>query len=178
MLTVAHVVNVDPDNPRVTVILDGWRIDGTLVSEGQREKLDLALIKIPPQALSPKRRVQTMVPICSGNPGTSQPVVVASMGVVTAATTISTPITSDGQTGTWTNLLNTGYHHGNSGGGVFSPRDGCLWGIINIELSGPSLEDGHFIDLTAFVPAAKITPFLDAYRARLAGTKGGERQTR
>jgi len=169
VLTAAHVVKVDPGNRKVTVLLDGRRRDGTLVPDAQMEKADLALIKLPSEELGDKRRAQAPVAVCTGNPGPSQPVVVASMGTVSNAATISTPITSDLQTGSWTNLLSTGYHHGNSGGGVFDPRQGCLWGIINLELSGPSKTDGRFLDLTAFVPASKIAPFLDEYYRQAIG---------
>ena len=169
VLTAAHVVDVNPDDPKITVVVDGWRIDGAVVQDGQAEteKLDLALVKIDQSVLSERRRAQPAVPVCAANPGPSQPVVVASLGTVTQAATISTPITSDGQTGDWTNLLSTGYHHGNSGGGVFSPGRGCLWGIINLELSGPV--EGRFVDLTAFIPATKIAPFLSLYRTRPNG---------
>ncbi|MDR3438048.1 serine protease [Telmatospirillum sp.] len=164
VLTAAHVVKVDPANTKVTVLLDGWRLDGTLVFDGQRENVDLALILLPPEVLSEKRRTQAQVPVCAANPGPNQPVAVASMGTVTNAATIPTAITSDLQTGTWTNLLSTGFHQGNSGGGVFNPQQGCLWGILNMEMSGPSQTNGQLIDLTAFVPASKITPFLDEFR--------------
>jgi hypothetical protein len=105
---------------------------------------------------------------CAANPGPSQPVAVAAMGTVSDAVTIPSPITSDLQTGTWTNLLSTGYHQGSSGGGVFDPKQGCLWGILAFEPSGPSKPDGRFLDLTAFVPATKIAPFLEAYRNQAA----------
>jgi hypothetical protein len=173
VLTAAHVVKVDPGNRKVTVLLDGWRRDGTLVADGQTENIDLALIKIPSEELDEKRRTQAPVAICAGNPGPSQPVVVASLGTLSNAVTVSTPITSDLQMGSWTNLLSTGYHQGNSGGGVFDPRHGCLWGILNMELSGPSKTDGRFLDLTAFVPASKITQYLDAYHRQANGDQDG-----
>ena len=162
VLTAAHVVRIDSQNPRVTVILNGWRVRGTVVQNGQRDNLDLALVKIDPKEMYIKRPSQDGVSICGGNPGTDQPVVVVSNGVTTRAATISSPITSDGQSGNWTNLLSTGYHPGNSGGGVFDPRKNCLWGVINLELSGTV--DGRFVDLTAFVPATAIASFLAKYR--------------
>ena len=166
VLTAAHVISADPSNHKATVVLDRMPIVGTVVENGQTQNLDLALIKIDTQGLSAKRRTQAPIPVCPGNPGPNQAVTVASMGIVTQATTISTPITSDGQSGTWTNLLSTGYHPGNSGGGVFNPQTSCLWGIINLELSGTV--DGKVLDLTAFVPASKVAGFLKTYTARLA----------
>lgn len=163
VLTAAHVVDINPSNPNVTVVLDGWRKDGVVVKDGHKDNLDLALVKLPPQALSAPRMAQAPVTLCPDNPTPNQKVVVASTGNVTEAATINTAITSDGQAGTWTNLLSTGFHHGASGGGVFNPKQGCLWGIINIELSGNV--DGRFLDLTAFVPASKIKPFLNGYYA-------------
>ena len=161
VLTAAHVVTVDPENPKVTVVVDGWRRDAVVIKNGHKDNLDLALIRVLPQGLSEQRKAQPQVAICDSNPTPSQPVIVAAMGNVSDAATISTPITSDGQAGTWTNLLSSGFHHGNSGGGVFNPKQGCLWGIINIELSGNV--GGRFLDLTAFVPATKIAPFLGEY---------------
>ena len=169
VLTAAHVVKFAPENPKVTVIIDGWRIEGALVLDGQSENLDLALIKIPIKALSPARRNRKPVSVCLQNPGPSQKVVVAALGKVSDAVTVPTPITSDGQTGNWTNLLSTGYHQGSSGGGVFNIAQNCLWGILNLELSGPSLTDGHIIDLSAFVPASRITPFLNKYYGQKRG---------
>ncbi len=171
VLTAAHVLKVDPAHSKVTVLLDGRRVDGVLVSDGEAEKVDLALVKLPDEALSPARLAQPAVPVCAENPGPSQPVVVASMGTVSNAATIATAITSDLQTGGWTNLLSTGYHQGNSGGGVFQPERRCLWGIINLELSGPSITDGRPLDLTAFVPASKIAPFLKAYAGKAGAAK-------
>jgi hypothetical protein len=172
VLTAFHVVKYEPDNPKVTVLLDGWRRDGTLVSDGQKENVDLALIKLPPDQMSDGRRAQARVAICAANPGPSQPVVVAAMGTVSDTVTIPSPITSDLQTGTWTNILATGYHQGRSGGGVFDPKQGCLWGILAFELSGHAKPDGRLLDLTAFVPAAKIAPFLEEYRKQGADGAG------
>lgn len=165
VLTAAHVVNVDPAHTKTTVVMDGWRIDGTLVYTGLAQKVDLALIRIGDASLSPKRQAQPQVAVCDDNPPPSQPVLVAALDKLTISSTVGTAITSDGQTtGSWTNLLGTGYHNGASGGGVFKPQVGCLWGILNLELSGPSKTPGQKLDLTAFVPASKITPFLQAYR--------------
>ena len=130
VLTAAHVVSSNPTNHQTTVVIDRLRIPGTVVENGETQKLDLALIKIDASGLPARRRTQSPVSICSSNPGPNQPVVVASMGIVTQASTISSPITSDFQTGTWTDMLSTGYHQGNSGGGVFNSQQGCLWGII------------------------------------------------
>ena len=168
VLTAAHVVKADPSNPNVTVILDGIALKGVVVKTGQLENLDLALVKLDPQTLTVRRRTQTLIAICKTNPGPNQAVVVASVGAITHAKTISTPITSDGQSGSWTNLLSTGYHPGNSGGGVFNPQIGCLWGIINVELTGTV--NGQFVDLTAFVPATKVLAFLTAYQQQVGPT--------
>lgn len=160
VLTAAHVVAVDPGNPRVTVLLDGRRLDGQVVRTGQSEKLDLALIRLRDADLSPERREQAMVPVCPANPEPSQPVTVVAMGQAVTSFTIPKGLTSDGHEESWTNLLTTGFKQGNSGGGVFSIRQKCLWGIVNLELGGTSKTTGKPIDLTAFVPAARIAPFL------------------
>ena len=161
VLTAAHVVAVDPRSRRVTVQIDGRLTSGIVVFDGKPQKLDLALIKIDTSVLSNNRRAQPPVPVCAANPGTDQPVAVAAQGAVTDSATISTPITSDGQSGTWTNLLTTGFHQGNSGGGVFSKAQKCLWGVISYEMGGTV--DGRVIDITAFVPASDITRFLRSY---------------
>lgn len=167
VLTAAHVVKYDPDHSHVTVLLDGIRTDGNLVFDGQKHNVDLALIKLEASELLPKRRDQTPVPLCLANPAPNQPVVVAALGTVSNALTIPSAIASDAtaakDTGTWTNILTIGYHQGNSGGGVFHPREGCLWGIINKEMGGPLKGSGVVVDLTAFVPASKIAPFIGEY---------------
>lgn len=161
VLTAAHVVSVDPGNRQVTVLLDGRRVDGVLVRDGQAQKLDLALIRLKDEDLSPQRRDQPLVPVCPANPEPSQPVTVVAMGQSVTAFTIPKGLTSDGREESWTNLLATGFKQGNSGGGVFSIRQKCLWGIVNLELGGVSKTTGKPIELTAFVPAARITPFLE-----------------
>lgn len=167
VLTAAHVVKFDPDHSHVIVLLDGVRTDGNLVFDGQKHNVDLALIKLDANELSLRRREQTPVPLCLANPAPNQPVVVASLGTVSNALTIPSAIELDASeakdTGTWTNILTTGYHQGNSGGGVFHPREGCLWGIINKEMGGPLKGSGVVVDLTAFVPASKIAPFIGDY---------------
>jgi len=165
VLTAAHVVQVDPASNRVTVLLDGRRIDATQVFDGQADGVDLALLLIPAASLPPARQNQAAVEICSDNPEPSRPAQVAALGAVSNAFTIPTPLNSDGptDTGQWTNILATGFKPGSSGGGVFDPRHGCLWGILSVEMSGPAKSTGRRLDLTAFVPASRIAPFLQAY---------------
>lgn len=161
ILTAAHVVDRDPQNPVVTVILDGWRVGGLVVSSGQSRKLDLALIKIDPTALPLHRVMSANLAICSNNPPPNQAVVVLSKGMTTRSSTMA--LTDNGHIKEWTNVLSTGYHPGNSGGGVFNPALGCLWGILNIEMSGTI--NGRFVDLTSFVPASQISAFVSEYSA-------------
>ncbi|HIJ37383.1 MAG TPA: trypsin-like peptidase domain-containing protein, partial [Rhodospirillaceae bacterium] len=52
VLTAAHVVRPDPARRQVIVLLGGWRLDAALVDGAQDDDLDLALIQIPPQAMS------------------------------------------------------------------------------------------------------------------------------
>ena len=165
VLTAAHVVQVNPNDARVTIILDSRAYQGVVVFDGHQENLDLALVRTNVQSLPIRRQIQAPVPVCEANPAPNQPVTVSSMGTVTSAATISSAVSTDGQSGTWTNLLSTAYHHGNSGGGVFSSQKGCLWGIITLELSGNV--NGHFVDMTAFIPATKIAEFLNHYQSQL-----------
>lgn len=165
VLTAGHVVSVDPGVSKVTIIMDGWRMDGAIVRMGDGKKLDLALIRLDPRVLSPERKAQSSVPVCEANPGINQAVSVASLGTVTKATTISTPITSYGESVKgWTNLLATGFRQGDSGGGVFDPARNCLWGVIAMELSGRLKSTGRYVEMTGFVPATDIGAFLDDYR--------------
>lgn len=167
VLTAAHVIKFDPAHSAVTVLLDGVRTDGVVVFDGQMHDVDLALIKLAAGELSQRRRDQPPVPLCLDNPAPNQPVTVAALGTVSPATTIGSAITSDAKAVKgWTNILSTAFHQGNSGGGVFSPKQGCLWGIINLEMSGKLPDTGRFVDLTAFVPASKIAPFIGDYFAQ------------
>ena len=161
ILTAAHVVSREPQNPFVTVILDGWRVSGMVIASGQSRKLDLALIKIDPTAMPSHRVISSKLAICSNNPPPNQAVVVVSKGMTTRSSTM--PFDDAGRVKDWTNVLSTGYHPGNSGGGVFNPALGCLWGILNIEASGTI--NGRFMDLTYFVPASQISAFVSEYTA-------------
>lgn len=180
IITAAHVVAVEPENTKVTVVMDGQKLEGQVVLVGEATlpdkdhphiPLDLALIRIAPQTLSVRRQHQAAVPLCSAPAKPNQPVTVTAEGNVTAAATISTPITSDGKSGDWTNLLSTAYHQGSSGGGVFNAKDGCLSGIIYLELGGKSSTTGQPLALTAFVPAAMIAPFLNQYYWQMSPSK-------
>jgi hypothetical protein len=143
--------------------MDGQPIQGMVVQIEPPERLDLALIKVDMDKLAPKWSQQRDVAVCTYNPPTNQPVTVVGLVGVARATTISTAITSGGEeTGSWTNLLSTGFHQGNSGGGVFNPQLGCLWGILNLELTGTV--NGKSVDMTAFVPASKVMAFVNSYR--------------
>jgi hypothetical protein len=176
VLTAEHVVKYDPAHSAVTVLVDGVRTPGTIVFDGTKEGIDLALVKLGAEVLSVKRLAQTPVHVCEHNPAPSQKVVVAASGAVSDAATIPSPIASqDGTyitTGaggeTWTNILSTGYHPGNSGGGVFDPAHLCLWGILSFELGGKLGGNGPAVDFTAFVPATRIAPFLNEYVRAIA----------
>jgi len=160
VLTAAHVVTVNPASTAVTILLDGQRRDGVVIRDGRDDGLDLALIRLPVDSLPPLRRTQPQVRVCDGNPTPRQPVQVAALGTVTPAATIASPITSDGQTGTWTDILAHGFHAGASGGGVFDPAHACLWGVLIQELSGRAKSSGRRLDLTVFVPSSRISSFL------------------
>ena len=47
VLTAAHVVKYNPQDPKVTVVMAGWRVDGTLAAIGGPDSVDLALVKTP-----------------------------------------------------------------------------------------------------------------------------------
>jgi hypothetical protein len=163
VLTAAHVVQVDPGSRKVTTLIDGIRVDGELAfAEADR---DLALIRLPVEQILPQRRQRGAAQLCPDAPPLNRAVMVAAQGAVTSSVTVGTAITSGGRsTDHWTDLLATGYHHGASGGGVFDPARTCLWGIIRLEMSGPV--DGHFLDLTAFVPPEEIRAFLADFKRR------------
>ena len=164
VLTAAHVVQRDPENPRVSIIFSFGRITGQVIRLGQADKLDLALISFDPIVVPTHHFDPGILSVCPNNPGTNQAVVVLSKGMTTRSSTISSAITSDGQAPGWTNMLNTGYHPGNSGGGVFNPQNNCLWGILVLELGGTI--NGRIVDLSAFVPASQIAPFIHPYMAQ------------
>lgn len=161
ILTAAHVIQVDPGNPRVTVIMDGWRVDGRVVAVKYSDQVDLALVHIPRGHLPATRRDQPPVAICPDNALPRQPMIVATEGTVSQSITIGSPISADRrQTNGWTNLLATGYHQGASGGGVFQQEQNCLAGIIYMEMGGKLSGSGQQINLTGFIPPSQIIPFL------------------
>lgn len=169
VLTADHVVHVDPAHPGVKVLLpERALISGDVVMEGTdySPDLDIALIRLDMNALTPSRRDETPTLVCPANPGLNIPMTVAAQGKISSAMTIPQPMerlnNAAHATQGWTNILSTGYPHGASGGGVFDPVRNCLEGIISLELSDPS----RGIDLTSFIPASRIAPFLDAYYRR------------
>lgn len=163
VLTAAHVVTVNAGDPAVSVILDGWKIDSKVASIGING-LDLALLRVDPSTLSIQRQNQPAQAICPSDAAPNQPVAVASEGKVTLSKTVNAPIRSDNFNGDWTDVLDGGYHHGASGGGVFDAQRGCLLGVLTLEASRPAGSYGPALDFTRFVPASKIAPFLEDYR--------------
>jgi hypothetical protein len=139
--------------------MDGWRTEARLLAMAP-DGLDLALLKIAPEDLSRQRRQLPPTALCATGPGPNQPVVVAAQGTVSLSHTVGAPIRSATLNGDWTNILATGYSHGASGGGVFDAQKGCLAGILIIGASGPGIE------LTEFVPAAKIITVLAPFQGR------------
>ena len=156
VLTAAHVVTINKQDPTLSVILDGWRVDGKVAAVAPAP-LDLALVKIDPAALSKQRREMPALPVCEGDTKPNQPVVVVAQGALSLSQTVGGPIRSDALNGDWRDILATGYHHGASGGGIYDAGSGCLRGIIIIEASNGA------VDLTQFLPPAKIVPFLTSY---------------
>jgi len=166
VLTAAHVVTVNPGHPEVKVMgREHQIIDAEVVFDGTRLEpdLDLALIRIDPSRLPVSRLAQEAVPVCPSNPLPSRPVTVAAEDRISQSSTFPQAMerrnNGADQTSGWTNILSTGYHHGASGGGVYDPASGCLEGIISLELGNAAQN----IDLTVFIPASRITPFLNQY---------------
>ena len=157
VLTAAHVITVNPADRTATVVMDGWRNDAALVATAPAG-LDLALLRIAPDALSAQRRALKPVEICAAGTRPDQPVVVAALGAVSLSKTVGAPIRSATLNGDWSDILATGYGHGASGGGLFDAQKGCLAGIVVIEATGPGVE------LTQFVPAPQIGSFLAQHR--------------
>ncbi|MEI8393758.1 MAG: trypsin-like peptidase domain-containing protein [Rhodospirillaceae bacterium] len=163
VLTAAHVVKVNPADPKVTVLVEGRRVSGTLAFIDRDSGADLALIKIERAALPLKSR-SLKVPVCARNPAIGKPMTVASIGQVTRSTTIAGPDKPPPGPDEPATTLSTGYHHGSSGGGVFDTDTGCLSGILTVEISGRVRPNSPFIDVTRFTPALDIAAFLKKYR--------------
>ncbi|MEI6558716.1 MAG: serine protease [Rhodospirillaceae bacterium] len=164
VLTAAHVVRYNPADPRVTVLVEGRRVVGRLALIDRTTGADIALIRIERAALPAESRNRG-VTLCERDPGIDAPVVVASMGEVTRSTIVAAPDKPASKPGDWATTLATGYHHGNSGGGVFDAGTGCLLGIMTTEISGRIRPDAPFLDVTRFTPAPDLAGFVGRYRA-------------
>lgn len=154
VLTAAHVVKVNPQDPAATVIMDGWQTAAKVAAIAPNG-LDLALLKIDPSEISAQRRNLTPVKLCVDPLTASQSVIVASQGQVSYSVAVPNEAAGNG-----TYLLNTAYPHGASGGGVFDPSKGCLMGIIVIRATGKV--DGSDVALSEFLNVKQIAPFLAA----------------
>lgn len=157
VLTAAHVIKPNPTLPTATVVMDGIQTEAKVAAIGQGA-VDLALLKIEPGEISHQRRALEPLKVCDLGTAPNQYVVVAAEGVISTSKTIGSPVQLPASTGTWSNVLSTGYGHGSSGGGVFDALKGCLAGIIIVAVSGPGVE------LTQFVPAPEIAMFLAGKR--------------
>jgi S1-C subfamily serine protease len=159
VLTAAHVITPNPQLLTASVIMDGWRTDARLLTTAPTG-LDLALLKITSEELSLQRRQLAPTALCATGTGPNQPVVIAAQGTVSLSRTVGAPIRSTTLNGDWRNILAGGYSHGASGGGVFDAQKGCLAGILIIAASGQGIE------LTEFLPAARIAAFVAPFQNR------------
>lgn len=167
VLTAAHVIAVNPQDPKVTVFIDNQRIPGTVAFSGQNEHLDLALIKVDPRALPPARRDLDAVNICPRNPGPSQPFTVAWMGKTTEEKTLlRADPPKDGDQGPMSTMLAAGHPKGASGGGIFDTGNGCLAGIMVADGTFSINIPGVPHEVTVFLPASKVEGFLEEYRTQ------------
>ena len=167
VLTAAHVVKLDPDHPQVTVVMDGVAMPGSVAFMDVQDGIDLAMVKIAPAALRllPARQNQAGVGVCAYNPGKSQPAVVISDGQVTRTMTVPAYTKTPPDNNPWTDRLEAGLHPGNSGGGVFDPIQGCLWGIVVSAVSAhPDPSKSFSYDMSGFTGATEIWRFLSRYR--------------
>ncbi len=166
VLTAAHVIAVNPQDPKVTVYIDNRRVDGLVAYSGQADHLDLALIKVDPMALPPTRRGLESVSPCSRNPGPAQPFVVAWMGKTSQETTLlrADPPKDGADHGRYSTMLAAGHPKGASGGGVFDPQQGCLAGIMVADGVFGTEIVGVPHEVTVFLPASDIASFLAKYR--------------
>ncbi|PKU22242.1 S1 family peptidase [Telmatospirillum siberiense] len=167
VLTAAHVITVNPQDPRVTVFIDNQRVPGTVAYTGTAEHLDLALIKVDPAALPASRRGLEAVTACPRDPGPAQDFTIAWMGKTTEEKTIlRADPPKDGDPGPLSTMLAAGHPKGASGGGVFDAKDGCLAGIMTADGTFGINIPGVPHEVTVFLPATKIEGFLLEYRAR------------
>jgi hypothetical protein len=164
VLSAAHVFKFNPEDPKVTVLMAGWRVQGTVVSQGDPGAADLALVKVEHTAIPAELRDLPPVPVCTQDAVVDQPLAVAAAGQTAPAKAVGMPGRRGADHGA-TNALTPAYHNGASGGGVFDAKEGCLAGIIVQEVSGYTAPDTPFVDVTVFVPASGIAAFLAKYRA-------------
>lgn len=167
VLTAAHVITVNPQDPRVTVYIDNQRVPGTVAFTGAAEHLDLALIAVSPDALPATRRGIEAVSACPRDPGPNQTFTIAWMGKTSEEKTL---LRADppkaGDPGPLSTMLAAGHPKGASGGGVFDPGDDCLAGIMVADGTFGVNIPGIPHEVTIFLPASKIEGFLEEYRAR------------
>lgn len=166
VLTAAHVIAVNPQDPKVTVFLDNQRVPGIVAFSGQTDHVDLALIRVDPMALPPARRGLEAMSVCSKNPGPAQHFVVAAMGKISEETTLlrADPPKDPSDHGAYSTMLAAGHPKGASGGGVFDPQQGCLAGILVADGVFNTNIPGVPHEVTIFLPASDITAFLTKYR--------------
>lgn len=167
VLTAAHVIAVNPQDPKVTVFIDNQRVPGTVAFTGQNEHLDLALIKVDPSALPATRRGLEAVNVCSRNPGPAQSFTIAWMGKTSEEKTLlRADPPKEGDQGPVSTMLAAGHPKGASGGGIFDPQQGCLAGVMVADGTFGVNIPGVPHEVTVFLPASKVDGFLAEYRAQ------------
>jgi hypothetical protein len=166
VLTAAHVVG-HPTQGNPSVEIAGRTLEATVVKEGEFETVDLTLLHIDPRQLPPSLGLRLM-PLCKEPPLAGQPVVVATPEALSTSHILPVkalpPTLRDTRFDT---LIADVATTGNSGSGVFDPRNQCLMGIMSrkfqIAVAG-KLDPGgkpKMVDVAKyFVPARQIGPFI------------------
>lgn len=159
-ITAAHVVGRGWMT-RPKVVIAGQEYATRIVKEGSFESTDLTLLAVDQNLLPLRIRLRRMA-LCKAPPSAGEPIVTVVPDAVVSSYVVSSDRLPNAARKYKTVIADVA-RTGNSGSGVFDPRQRCLLGIISRKISTSRQRSGKVEtrDIAKyFVPASEIAAFL------------------
>jgi hypothetical protein len=163
-LTVAHVIGRGWLT-RPKIVLQGQTYPTRVVKEGSSDDVDLALLAVEENLLPMRLRLRKN-PLCTASPRPGQEVITVVPDAVVHSH-IVWPERLPPNLRKFTSVIGDVATTGNSGSGVFDPRQRCLLGIVSQKFSQSVRRDdtgkAEIRDIAKyFIPASTIAAFMPA----------------
>ena len=152
VITAAHLTSNWTGD--ISVRIGGTALPATLVKQGEFEDVDLTLFSVDEQKL-PKSVLRIHTPLCQAPPWPGDPVIVVDQAAATRSHIISPEIIPFTFRNKFHTFIADVASTGNSGSGVFDPKQKCVLGIMSRKIVIGGKDIAKY-----FVPASEIRDFI------------------